>query len=254
LQELFHKKKEEKPAEDKETIVEAGASDNHQEDVDTILASALSKLSLQEREKAYEEIHGVDLTVEEKPELVADRLEAMEAELQKIHKKPAYDLALQRNKEYVTDRKLRLQFLRAECFDAKKAAARLVKCLEGKLELFGPEVMARPIYLSDLDSDDLEPLQSGFLQFLPARDRSGRAVIVDMMKSDLKCYKRTINMVRTAKAATHSLLIAPYSCVLTSPHPFLQSYIGQVLCLLGHGHGRRRRDAKTWYCEHLLLD
>jgi hypothetical protein len=92
LQELFHKKKEEKPAEDKETIVEAGASDNHQEDVDTILANALSKLSLQEREQAYEEIHGVDLTNEEKPELVADRLEAMEAELQKIHKKPVYDL------------------------------------------------------------------------------------------------------------------------------------------------------------------
>jgi hypothetical protein len=52
LQELFHKKKEEKPAEDKETIVDTGASDNHQEDVNTILASALSKLSLKEQEKA----------------------------------------------------------------------------------------------------------------------------------------------------------------------------------------------------------
>jgi hypothetical protein len=167
------------------------------------LANALSKLSLQEREKAYEEIHGVDPTVEETPELVADRLEALEQELQKIPKKPAYDLALQLNKEYVTDRKLRLQFLRAECFDAKKAAARLVKCLEGKLELFGPEVMARPINLSDLDCDDLEPLQAGYFQFLPARDRAGRAVLVDMMKSHLECYKRTRNIVRTARAGTH---------------------------------------------------
>jgi hypothetical protein len=236
LQELFHKK-EEKPAEDdKKTIVDAGASDNRQEDVDTILANALSTLSLKEREKAYEEIHGVDLIVEETPELVANRLAAMEVELQKIHKKPAYDLALQRNKEYVTGRRLRLQFLRAEYFDANKAAARLVKYFEGKLELFGPEVMARPIYLSDLDSDDLEPLQSGLFQFLPARDRAGRAVYVD--QNNLKCYKRTSNFVRTARAATHSLLIAHYYCVLKSPHPFLLSIIDEVLCLLHDGHGR----------------
>jgi hypothetical protein len=80
----------------------------------------------------------VDLTVEEMPELVANRLEAMEAELQTIHKKPAYNLALQRNKEYMMGRRLHLQFLRAEYFDANKAAARLVKCLNGKLEIFGP--------------------------------------------------------------------------------------------------------------------
>jgi hypothetical protein len=49
--------------------------------------------------------------------------------------------------------------------------------MEGKLEFFGPEVLARSIYLSDSDEDEFESLKSGFRQLLPSRHRAGRAIL-----------------------------------------------------------------------------
>jgi hypothetical protein len=57
--------------------------------------------------------------------------------------KPAYEQAERMTKGYVTDSKFRLMFLRANRFDAEKAATRLVNFMEGKLEYFGPGALAR---------------------------------------------------------------------------------------------------------------
>jgi hypothetical protein len=88
-------------------------------------------------------------------------------------------------------------FLRNDYYDAQKAAMRLVKFMEGMLQYFGPLALTRPVYMSDLDSDDLATLKSGVMQVLPARDRTGRVVACDFMTMMPKCYKRPENVVST---------------------------------------------------------
>jgi hypothetical protein len=166
-----------------------------QKDVDALLAEELNQLSMNEREKISEEIHGVRRVVEETPELLAESLAALVQELISIPSKPAYELAEQLSNQYVTDLKFRLMFLRAEDFDARKAASRLVSFLSLKLELFGAEKLVRPIFLSDLDKEDMATLKSGIVQLLPARDRAGRAVIIDVKRGNSLSYKTTKNMV-----------------------------------------------------------
>eukprot|EP00537_Pseudo-nitzschia_pungens_P010782 CAMPEP_0172385840 /NCGR_PEP_ID=MMETSP1061-20121228/3452_1 /TAXON_ID=37318 /ORGANISM="Pseudo-nitzschia pungens, Strain cf. pungens" /LENGTH=554 /DNA_ID=CAMNT_0013114997 /DNA_START=285 /DNA_END=1952 /DNA_ORIENTATION=+ len=79
---------------------------------------------------------------------------------------------------YVNCMEFRLRFLRCEDFDAKKAAIRMMKYLNLVYELFGYFALFRPIKLSDFTRRELKILQSGWLQVLPYRDRSGRRVLV----------------------------------------------------------------------------
>ena len=109
-------------------------------DIDALLVKELNQLSVDEREQVYEEIHGVDQIQEETKEFLDEKLDALDRELLKISNKPAYDLAERSNKEYVLDRTFRLMFLRAEHFNAPKASGRLVRFMEGKLELFGKDL------------------------------------------------------------------------------------------------------------------
>ena len=168
--------------------------------MDTIIAQELNRLSSQERCDVYEEIHGVDshLEEEETEEAVNTKLAALQDEIENISIKLAYDQATKLSNVYVTSRKFRLMFLRAESMDPAKAAVRLVKFMERKLEYFGPRSLARAICSSDLDSDDLNNLKTGVLQVLPEKDRSGRAVIGMFLKliSSLP-YKHPASMVRS---------------------------------------------------------
>jgi hypothetical protein len=175
--------------------------DPNPKDVDFLIAKELNEMSFEERELACEEIHGVDAIIEEKPEFVEQHLEAMELELCNIPRKPAYDEALRISGCYVTDRKFRLMILRSEYFDARKAAIRLVKYLQGKVDYFGPGVLVRPLYLTDLDENDRKTLNSGYLQILPARDRAGRAVLGNFKKLTTECYKSPENLVRSRQSA-----------------------------------------------------
>lgn len=166
------------------------------EDIGNILAGALSKLSLQDLEKAYEDIHGVDEVVTETPELIAERLAELDTTIQMIRHKEAYLEAEQISTDYIRSKKFRLMFLRAELFDVQKAAKRLVRFMEGKKRLFGTDCLARPIYLSDLDENDLHSLSCGGIQMLPNRDRAGRAVFVEAMRSHAESFKYADNMVK----------------------------------------------------------
>jgi hypothetical protein len=155
------------------------------------------QMPLKERSQVYEEVHGVDEVIEESPAFVAERLHALDCELQTISHKPAYHQAERISAAYVYDPKFRLSFLRADYFDARRAAIRLVKFMEGKLKYFGLQVLARPITLNDLDPDDMEALESGYLQLLSARDRAGRAVLCDIHTMFPRKYKQAKNLVCT---------------------------------------------------------
>jgi hypothetical protein len=160
------------------------------DDVDALLAKELNQMSFQERELMYEEIHGVDTIHEETEDFLNARLAALEQEIGRLPQRELYEQAERISKAYVTDRKFRLMFLRAEYHDPRKAAVRLVRFLEEKVRFFGPETLARNLYLSDLDDGDLAFLKSGILQLIPARDRAGRAIIGDFnmqSQSSVRC-------------------------------------------------------------------
>jgi hypothetical protein len=64
------------------------------DDPTVLIAKAMSHLTLQEREQAYEDVHGVSAMVHETYELINEALNQLELCLQKTHHKPAYDMAV----------------------------------------------------------------------------------------------------------------------------------------------------------------
>jgi hypothetical protein len=91
-------------------------------------------------------------------------------------------------------------FLRAERFDVDLAASRMVKFLDWKLELFGPEKLCQwHIGLEDLDANARFMVESGLSQVLPERDSRGRVVTV-----------LAANYLRRLQRSTHSLLQSTY--------------------------------------------
>jgi hypothetical protein len=148
---------------------------------DNIIAAELGKLSLKEREKVYEDVHGVSDPIQETPELRDECLKIMEDEINLIQEKLAYEQAKLLSESFVTDRKFRLGFLRADSFNPKMAAARLVKYFNCRLEMFGVEKLSKSITLDDLSDESVAILGEGRMQILPNRDTQGRAVLIAIL-------------------------------------------------------------------------
>ena len=139
----------------------------------------------------------MDKPFPENDNLIKISLDLMDKELQNIPKKPAYELAQLMSKEYCHNPKFRLMFLRSEGFNPEKAAKRFVKFFDGKLRLFGKDKLTQSIQLKDLYKEDKEALGSGCFQWLPFRDRSGRAVFLDARNMVSKTWKEGLNLVCT---------------------------------------------------------
>lgn len=179
-----------------------------EQDADALLANELNQMSLEERERTYEEIHGVGRILEETTEMIDHHLQQMDFALNRLPLNAAYMLAIQRDPEYITNPRFRLMFLRSTNFNVDMAAQKLLDFFQGKLELFGQQTLTRSLYLSDLDPDDLACLKSGAYQLLPGRDSAGRAVIVDFHLIVEKCYKHPKNLV----SAQNPTYIAKLMC------------------------------------------
>jgi hypothetical protein len=141
------------------------------------LSRTLNQLPSKERDEVLHEIHGVSEVLDEDPGFVSQNLDLLELELQQIPKKIEYEMALSLSLEYVTNRNFRLKFLRADNYDSKKAAARMVKFFEWKLDLFGEDKLVQEIVLSDFEPREVEAMKSGYIQLLPQRDRAGRSIL-----------------------------------------------------------------------------
>jgi hypothetical protein len=126
--------------------------------------------------------------------IAAQSLLKLPEELQKIVDKPAFDLARLISPRYVEQDSFLLRFLIAENFDAKAAAARLVRHFQKKVELYGREKLGSAIQVRDLGMDDQLALASGGVQLLQAKDREGRPILLTSF-SKMK-YKTPSNMVR----------------------------------------------------------
>jgi hypothetical protein len=145
--------------------------------MDKLTGQEVHDLSLPERNRVYEEVHGVAEPHQEQPDFVAQRLSELDMQLSIIRNKPAYDFAFRQSPVYVHDRAFRLAFLRSTEFDARKAAQKLVSYFDFKLELFGREKLCKVITYEDLNERDLTILQSGALQILPETDPAGRQMV-----------------------------------------------------------------------------
>jgi hypothetical protein len=145
-------------------------------EADALLAKEMNQLSVEEREKVLEDVHGIARVIDEPQEFIEACLALLEKELTNISSRAAYDLASSMSKEYTSSNKMRLMFLRAESFDPNKAASHMVAFFDEKYKLFGAEKLTKDIVLADLDPDDIVALESGSFQVLPEKDSAGRKV------------------------------------------------------------------------------
>ena len=189
-----------KSQEHRDTTITDPPENVNDETVNELLSNTLLHLKFQDRNDIYEEIHGVrNLAREETPELIEQSLCSMAAELDRIISssasgevevvegrkeedyKHAYQKTRQLERTYVNDRDFHLKFLRADLFDAKKAADRLVVHLDFLLMLFGPRALEERLQASFFNTkEEAAALRSGNVQILPFRDRSGRRIMVNL--------------------------------------------------------------------------
>jgi hypothetical protein len=173
--------------------------DNHPlvKEVDTLIAKELFQMSLDEREKALDDVHGIVRSEDEDPNFLNNRLMQLERHLCSIKQGTVYEEAEQLSEVFVRDPHFRTMFLRAEYFDPRHAAQRMLRFFECKKELFGRDKLVTKISLQDLDEDDMEALRAGDGQISPLRDASGRPIITFFQ--NLRRYKRIENVVREKK-------------------------------------------------------
>ena len=152
-----------------------GGGDAH---LEAELAREMNELSVDERERVLDDIHGVAETPEETPEFIAKCLNELDMQLSKTPKarRRGYDKALFFRPTIQQDQKFKLMFLRADLYDGAKAAQRMVKYFEDKMELFGETKVAKDLTLSDLTEEDLTVWSSGCFLTLPHKDQVGRPI------------------------------------------------------------------------------
>jgi hypothetical protein len=195
-------------------------NNNNNEDVD--LAREMNELSFEEREKVLEEVHGVDKTREETPEFVAASIEAFDQALSsrsRTKRSRAMERAffLRPGLKTNNNTHFKLLFLRAEYFDAPKAADRMARYFESKLTLFGIEKLAKDITLEDLSPKDVQVgFTSGcYMVELPLKDRSGRPILfADARNYDFVNYLnlvRTVYYYKNGRSPDHHPIFVPCS-------------------------------------------
>jgi hypothetical protein len=143
---------------------------------DHLFSQTLFNLSREEREEALADVHCVAEESDETPEFVLSCLDQLDEAVSQLPLKPAYLRAKMALSEYVNNRRLRLQFLRAEYFQSERAATRLASFFETKMELFGTNKLTGDILLQDLEEKDFGCLESGCTR-RPSRDQGGRPII-----------------------------------------------------------------------------
>lgn len=161
---------------------------------DERIRNDLSTLTLQERNLAYEDVHGVAKPIEETAELLATSLREMKDCLAGglFPNQSSYLKALKQNPAYVLDDKMLLVWLRCDRFDPDKAAIRYVNYYELKERAFGESCLARDITQADLSPKERNHLRQGHIQILLQRDSAGRAIqFLDPLEL-MKMYNGTI--------------------------------------------------------------
>lgn len=162
------------------TLDGSGESAN---EIDSLRAREMYKLSKTEREDVLHDLHGVsDVPCEKSHQEAMGILESCisEAVQEAGLSAEAYRQALRIDPSYISNTDFRMSFLRADGFDAKQAARRMIRFFDEKLKLFGPDLLCKNVTLSDLKEADLEILRSGQFQILSETDQAGRRILCNV--------------------------------------------------------------------------
>mmetsp|Transcript_1716 Transcript_1716/g.3728 ORF Transcript_1716/g.3728 Transcript_1716/m.3728 type:complete len:510 (-) Transcript_1716:43-1572(-) len=151
-----------------------------------LLASEMSRLTVQERADAFDDVHCVGEELEETPEMIQKSLADFEDAVQK-ERNPFYEMAMNQNRAYVEDPIFRLKFLRAKLYDVGKSVRQMMSFLEHKAKCFGSDKVARELDLSDFSKEDIEMMVSGLYHIQEGRDRMGRLIVHFFGKNLGKC-------------------------------------------------------------------
>ena len=91
------------------------------QEMDIAIAQALNSMSMNERQQALHDLHGVSDVPEEDPKVLRAKLDQLEVELSKIPDKRAYYMAKAISPAYVCDPDFRMLFLRSDEMKPKEA-------------------------------------------------------------------------------------------------------------------------------------
>ncbi|CAJ1955755.1 unnamed protein product [Cylindrotheca closterium] len=149
---------------------------NAMKPTEEMIASELYKLSVQERVKAFDDVHCVGEELRESSEMIQKSLAVFKETINK-ERNIFYDIAMTQNRAYVEDPSFRLKFLRANRHNVGKSVRQMMSFLKEKATYFGNDKIARDITLDDLNEADKSLLLSGFYHIQEERDRAGRAII-----------------------------------------------------------------------------
>lgn len=159
----------------------------------------------QDQIPSHDNLYGVEVTIEETPTVLRELLANLHSEL---HSYPGKTGILDNLKSCspspLDNDDMMLRFVRAERYDTRLAARRIVKHYEKKLELFGTEKLGTKIVLDDLDQGDMKTLWSGGFQFLPSLDRGGRVILYERFQN--LNYDMPENLFRTVWYVSMSLI------------------------------------------------
>ena len=130
------------------------------DETDALLAMEFNQLSIDARERVFEEVHGITQIADEtQPNFLQDSLVKLDAEIKNIKERWHYDRAHFLCPSRVRDINFRLMFLRADNFHPRNAARRIVQHFTYKAELFGT-------CYSDIDRGRLSYMQCCIQDFV----------------------------------------------------------------------------------------
>lgn len=162
-----------------------------------------------ERQAILEELHGVCEPIVEETEFLLSKQRELIDEVSKIRRKQAYDRAQFLSPRCVKDPHLLTQFLRADAFDTREAARRLIRFFDIKQRLWGEEVLVKRVTLDDLSEDDMAAMQTGAFR-VTQPDMAGRPLMLLTVNSlnykaiqdQVRCLLPKINSMRESSLTT----------------------------------------------------
>jgi hypothetical protein len=157
--------------------------------IDTLLASELYNMSVDDRNRIQEELHGVQsLAPRETSQVIDDALSVLlrelDAQFQNLAASPMEEsswpflqtILLPACQLYVKSYDLCIKYLRADRLNPRLAALRMIRHLGLLFKYFGQVALFRPLQFADLSKQEQDVFRAGNNQVLLSRDRAGRLV------------------------------------------------------------------------------
>ena len=174
---------------DAASVVSFSSTSATTKNIDSILAKEMYAMSVQDRKRSQEELHGVHSSAaEEDPQRAWNAQLKLKADLDLLlhgmdrndeHKQAFYEAYwLPDSQRYIKSEEVCLKYLRAEYFDPSKASKRMFTHLRMVHKYFGTWSLQRGLRYNDLSRQEQDVFKAGNLQILPSRDRSGRLVSI----------------------------------------------------------------------------